>query len=359
VRLTGAYETNPGLEEGSDADPTGSVWLAPLLEAEWRRDRVRVGGEAGADLRWYPQRTDLTEQFFRLRGWGELRLPRGFSFWLEDAFVPTPVELGLPEDDTSNLLQVNRVLGELRYRRELPRAFALEAAVGGSRLTGEPYDGLRDADNDGVLEDDGAFHPDYSEGAARAELQRGFGRRTTAYLRALARERWFDELPESDFSEVAGLAGVRVRGPARTEIELAGGYGRLDYAEGGPTPHVLGLAQVRGTVGAGWRWSGGIQRRFTGDVTGNEFVENTARVSLERQLGARTQLRIAAYGGMTDDHARNGQDLEWVGAELGIRRQITRHVQAGLVFRHWRSDGSLPKDSVRQNRVTLELYYRR
>ena len=42
----------------------------------------------------------------------------GLTFALSDAWVPTPVDLGLPEDASANLVQSNRASAELSYWRE-------------------------------------------------------------------------------------------------------------------------------------------------------------------------------------------------------------------------------------------------
>ena len=45
-------------------------------------------------------------------------------------------------------------------------------------------------------------------------------------------------------------------------------------------------------------------------------------------------------------------------AELQVRRQLTRHSQLSISYRHWRNDGGFDVDDFSQNRVAVAFTYR-
>jgi hypothetical protein len=356
LRVGGVYDDNVYFDP-DDRVATGAARAVPMIEAEWQRGRVHAGGEVGADLWWYPAISGWSDVFLRAGAFADIDLWRGLRLRLSDLYAPQQVSLGRPADDVGNLVQSNRAEAELRWRRALPRESAVEAAVRGTRFDGEGARGWVDY---GRVAVDERFRTDFTEGAADVELQRGFGRRTLAYLRAEGRERYYDELPQSDFGEIAGLAGVRLQGPARTQLELAGGYGHVAYHGGGPNvPHWRALAEVRGEVGAGFVWRAGAERRFTSDVVASDYVENTFWLGLDKPLTERTHLSLAVTAGIADNAGAGRTAPNWRGGEVALRRRLNRSMQAGVVFRRFVSSASREEHDVTQHRVTLELEYRK
>jgi hypothetical protein len=356
LRTGAVYDDNVYFEP-EDEVATGAGRAVPMLEAEYHHGRFHLGAEAGADLWWYPAIDGWSDVFFRGGGFAEIDLWRGLTLRLADLYAPQPVSLGRPEDDVGNLVQSNRAEAALRWRRELARETALEAAVIGTRFDGAPARGWIDQ---GTIAIDERFRTDFTEGAAMLELQRGFGRRTLAYLRAEGRERDYDELPQSDFGEAGGLVGVRFQGPARTQIEIAGGYGHVQYRHGGPSePHARALVELTGEIGAGFSWRLGAQRRFTSDAVYSDYVENQFWVGLDKPIGERNHLSLAVTAGIADSDSRSITAPRWRGGEIALRRRLTRQMQGGLVFRRFVSDDSRTEREVTQHRVTLELEYRR
>lgn len=358
LRVGGVYDDNVYFEP-EDRVATGAARVQPRLDAEWVRGRLRAGGEVGGDVWWYPALAEQSDAFLRVGAFAEYELLRGLRLRLANLYAPQPVFLSRPADDVGNWVQSNRAEAALRWRREMARETALEAAVVGTRFDGDSTTGLRATEGEGVVAEDDRFRPDFSEGAASLELQRGFGRRTLAYVRAEGRERTYDDIPESSFAELGGLGGVRFRGPGKTQLELASGYGTVDYREGGTQPHWRALAEARGEMGAGFAWRMGAERRFASDAALDDYVENTFWLGLDKPLGERTTLSLAFIAGIADDSGSEVSAPRWRGGSVELKRRLSRHVQAGVAYRRFVSDESRGVRDTKQNRVTLELEYRR
>jgi hypothetical protein len=191
------------------------------------------------------------------------------------------------------------------------------------------------------------------------ELERHLGRDVIGYARIETRERWFDDLPADDLTEVSGLGGIRWRALRNLEVELGGGYGQINFHSGQTTPGAVGILQLKGELEGGWRWNAGVTRMLTSDISGFNYAETVGHVGIEKQLGPRTRATIDAFGGQFDNQAPGIGNQKYYAVEAALRRQLTRTLQAGLVFRHWQTEGQGDLNDVTQNRVLLEFKYRR
>ncbi len=356
--LSGVYNSNVLLEP-SDGTGEFGMWLSPGIEANYRRGIFRSGIDVGADLQRYFGPIHLDGYYGRVAGFAELAPLPGVTVRLADAWAPQPLNLGLPDDDAANLVQSNRVEAEARLRRELPRELVLDLSLLGTRFDADPYEVRHDAELGGFSTQGDSIDVDYWDVTGRLELQRGFDRRTVAFARILARDRAYESATEYSFVEFSGLLGLRLRGPAQTELEIAGGYGHLDYRDGPAKPTALGLIELRGALDGGWRWHAGVSRNFTTDFSIYDYAETSGRVGLEKELGPRTRATVEFSGGQFNSEAPDVGNQTYWAVETALRRQLNRTMQAGLVFRHWQTNGDGSLHDVTQNRVILELKYRR
>jgi hypothetical protein len=357
LRVSGVFDDNVFLED--DAMSDFAVWVAPRLQIDYANGSLRAGLDAGADLRRYRDESSLNEEFGRVSGFGELDLMRGLTLRLANAYVPYPERLGLPEDDTENLVQTNRSEAELRYRRLFPRESSIQLAVEAIRFTTRRFSASVDQDGDGVVEDVSDFRGDFVETGFETEFQRGLGRRALVFARGGLRRRDFDELASSDFNEFSGSFGLRVRWPARLELDASAGYGYVDFDDMPQKDRFLGTARLKWEGPRGFTWMASAENRFTTDTTGRDFTETTARFGVRKQLGKRTEATVDLAWSRFDEDASDLGDETFTSVSARLRRQITRHFQAGLAYRYWRNDGDDSSNDFDQNRVVLEFVYAR
>jgi hypothetical protein len=332
--------------------------IAPSVSADYNRERWRVGGDLGADARVYLDHSELNETFWNVQAYGEIEPRPGLMFRVADYYVPQPIELGRPYDDTSNLQQSNTLLAEARYWRELKRGAAFELGIRGTRFTTDTFDASVDTNGDGSLESFSDFRSDYWGGRFFAEARRPFGRRLEGFVRGEYQQRDYDEIESADYYELSGLVGVRARYGRRLSGEVMVGWGR---------PHFDGLANDGRFIGRlilnyqprpDWRIRVSLLRRLTGDANGTDFDETSARLGVEKDLGRRTRAYAGIWWSRTLEDLPGRDHDQVIGAELRLRRQITRHIEGVLAYRHWENDGAFEEDDFTQNRVTLALVYR-
>ncbi len=355
--VTGVFDDNV-FSSGEDERSDWGVWVEPRLQVGWQRSRLRTEFDLAGELRRYARHAVLDDEFWTLLGSADLELGRGFHLRLSDAYVPRPLQLGRPTDDGLNRVQTNRAQAELGWQRELRRRNTLDLGVRAVHFTTPGFVSEVDLDGDGSLES-ARVEGDYQELGAHLEWQRALGRRALFYLRGEGRERRFDPLSSLDFRELAGYGGVRLRGTRRLSLDAAVGWGRLDFDEGDAQDRLLLRTQLRWTGPRGWSASLNLGRQFTADVAGQEYVETSAELGVDRELGPRTSLGLELLG----SHFRaSGPGLDsnrFVALGLHLDRQLTRRLRARLAWRHWRNGGDHELDDFHQNRVTLGLVYAR
>ncbi|MEM7411670.1 MAG: outer membrane beta-barrel protein [Myxococcota bacterium] len=346
-------------------DPEGDValWVQPALELGYRGRAYDLGAEVGADFRQYLDTRELDDQvFYRAKADVELGLWRGLTLRLSDVYTPQPQFLGLPEDQGSNLQQTNLASAELRFAHAFDSIREVIFALEGARFDTERFT-LLNTGQGAQRRAGGRFRADYWQGGGSVELRRAFGRRSALYARGRVRARQFDEDPSADHTLYMGRLGFETRLLSRLELELAGGYGVIDFVRRSDVPRLLGSAQLRYRHRRGWNFEAGAHSRFTSDLQGGEFHDTTGRVGIEKEFGPRTTGEIEGFLTYLDaegsrDFAGSPSTNFFGGVEVRVRRQLGTRLQLILGYRHWANRGAYTLDDFDQNRVTATLSYR-
>jgi len=333
-----------------------SFQVVPRFEAAWRTSAYELEADVGADLRRYTHEKSLNEQFVRAKVSGEAGLVPGLTLRVSDAYVPQPVRLGVPEDATSNLLQTNRLEADVRYWRELPEGRELSIGVRGTRFNSPGFAALVPGPG-GAPVVDPKFQPDFWEGGGFLEFRNEVGQRSSVYLLGAASYRSFDESSTSDHTQGSMLLGFRTHFLRNFGFEIEGGAGVLDFSGGDRVPRFLGRAELLYRTTHGWRVALGLHNRFTADLVGNDFMDATGRLVVERFFGKRTAATLTTFVSLLDAASASPERNGFGGVELVLRRQLTRRIQLGLSYRYWENAGSFAADDFQQNRFTLGLSY--
>jgi hypothetical protein len=356
VQTLFVWDDNVYLDESDEDD--FAVGVAPRVRIDAERERWRAGADLGADLRWYVENSELSEDFWRVSAWGEVEPIDGLTLRVADHYVPQPVTLGRPEDETANLRQSNTLLAEARYWRDLKRETSLEVGARATRFTTEPFTGTVDADGDGVPEEVRGLESDYFGSQAWTELRYDLGRGRVAFGRVDLVQRSYDEIDSADYVEAGAVVGLRTPIGRRIRLEVAAGWGFLDFAELPDDDRLLGRAELRWDAGRGWSVGLSLLQRLTGDATGTDFGETSARLDVEKLLGRRTSIRAAAWWSWFDEGGAQSRDDRVFAVEVMVRRRLTRRFETFLAWRRWENRGDFDADDFTQNRVTLGLAYR-
>jgi hypothetical protein len=343
------------VDHGRDSDV--GIWIAPRVELGFREEAYELGVDASLDVRRYTERSGFDEVFYRVHSQGEIGLLPGLSLRLSDAYTPQPVALGLPDDEPANLVQTNRARLELRYWRELASGRELTAGLVGGRLDTERFATLV-AGPGGTPVADPGFKADFWEGGGFLELHNPLGDDHGAYLRGLVRHRSFDDRAGADHMEASALLGFRSQLEPGLALDVAGGWGWLDLRDGGSDSRSLARAALSLRRPDGWHFELGFHNEFTIDVAGNDFVDTTGRLQVEKYFGRRTAASVTGFlSYLTSDSSQPGSNL-FGGAEIAVRRQLSRRFQLGFAYRYWQNAGAFSGDDLRQNRGMLTLSYR-
>ena len=76
------------------------------------------------------------------------------------------------------------------------------------------------------------------------------------------------------------------------------------------------------------------------------------------RFGRRTAASVTGFlSYLTSDSSQPGSNL-FGGAEIAVRRQLSRRFQLGFAYRYWQNAGAFSGDDLRQNRGMLTLSYR-
>jgi len=356
LRITGVADDDPYLEDRSDA--TLGVWFAPNLELGYRADSYELSAELGGDIRRYLNEDPLSDEFLRVRASGEAGILPGFTLRVSEAYTPQPEQIAAPGDETRNLIQTNQVDVEARYWRELPKRRELLMTFRGSHFSGERFDATLLTDGGGIVPF-ADFRPDHWEGAANLEFQTPFGERTSLYARSQLRYRAFSESVVADHGEVTFLAGARTRRFRNIELDVAVGWGLISFESRDSVRRFVGEGSLRVRLPNGWTWRVSAANRFVSDHSGNNFVETTGRMGIQKFFGDLFSLSLAGFVSRLENDAWGTDENLFGGGEIQLRGQVARHTELSLTFRHWRNRGDYSFDDFNQNRAALEIIYRR
>jgi hypothetical protein len=355
VKIATVFDDNLFLSDG-DTKSSFGVWVQPRLELGYRTETVDLGADLGGDVRRYADYySKLADEFWRLSGHAEVGLLPGLTFRVADAFVPSPVELGLPEDEGLNLVQTNRTDMELRYWRALPGEREVSLGLSGTRFFSDDFSENIPGSGGSVILDD-TFHADYWGGNGYLEYREPFGRRTAGYARLQTGYRALDESSRSDnldYSVLLGLHSLRFR---NAEIDIAGGYGRIQFASLGDQQRILGRANLRYRLESGWTWNLGIHHLSSADLLGNAALETTGRIGIEKRFAdGATAAGLNLFVTRFDTDSLSGGANLFGGADVEVRRQLSRRTQVRIGYRYWLNRGGYKLDDMLQNRLKIEL----
>jgi hypothetical protein len=265
--------------------------------------------------------------------------------------------LGLPDDDVANLIQTNRAELEMRYWRELPGSREIAAGVLGGRFDTERFATPVSGPGGSVVVDSG-FRADFWEGAGYLEFQNPLGEQHSLYVRGLARHRSFDEDSDGNHLEASGLVGIRSHYEEWLELDLAGGWGWLDFSHESGQSRAIGLADLKIRRPGGWRFTFGLQHLLTVDIAGEDFLATTGRLGIEKYFGKRTAAEVVLFASYLHSDATSPHSNAFGGVEVSLRRQLSRRVEASLSYRYWDNAGAYEVDDFDQNRVVIGITYR-
>ena len=357
IQSSAVVDDNPYFADGNSEFEVGG-WIYPRLEVAYRTQALELGADLGVEIRRSIGESSLGDELYRLSGFAELGLLPGLSLRISDAYVPHPARLGRPQDDVWNLLQTNRADLSLRYWHELPQSREIELGIRATHFASERFPAEVPGVGGAVFVDP-SFRPNFWQGAAHFEVQSPLGRRDSAYLLGQVGYRAFNEGRRSDHADASLLLGLRSRRLEHAEFEIAAGYGLIAF-DSLPDQHsFLGNLSLEYQFPKGWSGRISAANAFAANLFGNEVVETTGRIGLEKHFGEHTAAAASVFVARFEDEALDRDRSVYGGAEIELRRDLGRHSAISLTYRYWRSDGEDAGDDFRQNRLVLQLSYRR
>ena len=95
------------------------------------------------------------------------------------------------------------------------------------------------------------------------------------------------------------------------------------------------------------------------DLLGNSALETTGSIGVEKRFeDGRTAAGVNLFLTRYDsDSLSSGANL-FGGAEVQLRRQLTRRTQFRIAYRYWGNQGDYEADDMQQNRLLVELNVR-
>jgi hypothetical protein len=281
---------------------------------------------------------------------------QGLALHVANTYVPQAVMLGRPEDEVHNLVQSNRAEGGLRWAIGLPGNRELRAGALGTWFLTDDYPELVPSGGGLVLDPD--FEASYAQGLGFVEVESPLGESTSVSARGQFSYRDFAEAGYADHTNLSMLMALRSQPHPRLGLELSGGAGAIGMDAFADALRALGRAETRFLAWRGLTLWIAAAHLHSPDLSGDEVDETTGEVGLEQRFGAATLGSLRVFTTRYDGSPMGG--IDWFGAaEVKLRRQLTRHLQVGIAYRHWRNAGSLDADDFQQNRIALEVGIRR
>jgi hypothetical protein len=356
LRMTTVVDDNVGFDDGSEEGSVG-FWVTPRLQLDYRGETVRAGTDLAADVRRYLDGgSRMDDELYRAVGWVEVGVTQGLTLHVSNAYVPQAVVLGRPEDEVHNLVQSNRAEGGLRWATGLPGNRELRAGAIGTWFLTDDYPTLVPSGGGTALDPD--FEASYAQGLGFLEVESPLGESTSVSARGQFSYRDFAEAGYADHTNLSLLMALRAQPHERLGLELSGGAGAIGMNSFADALRALGRAEARFRAWRGVTLWIAAAHLHSPDLTGHEVDETTGEVGLEQRFGAATLGSLRVFATRFDGDL--GGDVDVFGAaEVKLRRQLTRHLQVGVAYRHWRNAGSFGADDFRQNRIALEVGVRR
>lgn len=356
LRVTSVVDDNVFSAKNNISGDVG-FWIAPRVEAGYRGDALEVGADLGIDVRQYIDEGAASDELIRAVAFAELGLAKGLSVRVANAYVPQSVMLGRPEDDTLNLIQSNRADATLNWSHALADGRTLNLGVVGTHFLSEGFTDTRPAGGGGFVIDPN-FRGDYLQGLVFGEVASPLGERSRMWARTQASYRDFAAFSGADHTNLSMLLGVDSECWDGFELEAAVGGGALFFDRLGTGYRVLARARVLQRFDNGFSvWLKGRYVKSP-DLTGGQVDESRGELGFEQRFGSATALRVRGFLTHYDAPIAGPGSNLFGGGELSLRRQLTRRIQLGLVYRYWHNGGSFALDDFSQNRVGLEFGFR-
>jgi hypothetical protein len=195
--------------------------------------------------------------------------------------------------------------------------------------------------------------------SAKTFPERSETKRLAADARSDLEFRTYSESEVPDRGEFAILVGARSRYFRNVEIDIAAGYGMAAFESNGDLHRFVGEGSLRYRLPNGWTWRVSAANRFVSDLSGNVFAETTGRMGIEKQFGELIAASVAVFISRLENDAWNVPKNLFGGAEFRVQSRIGRHTVVAITYRYWDNAGDFSNDDFNQNRVALELFYRR
>ena len=356
-RFTSVVDDNVYSTKTNTSGDVG-FWIAPRVELGYGSPALEVGADVGVDVRQYlDEHRAASDVLVRAEGFAELGLTRGLSLRVANAYLPHTVVLGLPEDDTLNTVQANRADASLNWSRDLASGSAFTVGLVGTSFLSESYSEAVPAAGGGFTIDPN-FRGDYLQGLVFAQLDSKISERTRLWARTQASYRDFTEFSSADHTNLSLLIGVDSERWLGLELEAAVGGGSVFFNGLGTALRAVGRLRALRRFENGLSIWLGARYLHSPDLTGGEVDESRGEIGFEQRFGSATALRVRGFITYYDAPLVGGGSNLFGGGEFSLRRQLSRRIQIGLVYRHWTNGGSFSADDFSQNRVGLELGFR-
>lgn len=357
LRILSLVDDNVLLEDGNRNGDVG-FWLIPRVELDYRAPAVELGADLGVDFRRYIEGDSrIDAELYRAIGWAEVGLGPGLSLRMSDAFVPQPVRLGRPSDEAINLMQTNRAEIDLRWWRELGQGREFKVGAMASHFLTEDYAESLPAAGGGLVVDPD-FRADYIQGLAFAELQSPLGERSAGYVRAQFSYRDFTDYSPADHTNLSLLLGFESNRWKDLSVELAGGAGAIGFGSFADALRALARLGLRYRLPLGLTVSLAGSYLVSPNLARDDAMQSNGEIGLEQRFGPATAASARVFVTYFDGYLHGVSNL-FGGAEVRLRRQLTRNIQVGVRYLHYRNAGDLGLDDFAKNRITLELGFSR
>jgi hypothetical protein len=355
IVATTVYDSEPGLgQPGLNASGDVGFWFFPRLEAGYESTEFEVGADVGVDVRRYISTRFLDDQFVHASAFGEVGLLPGLSARLSNAYEPHYKQLGLPENQGSNLIQANLSQAELRYWREVGSGIEMELGGRGSYLLSEGFAASFPGSGGPVV--DTGYHADFWQATGFTHLRAPVARQTHALFSGELGFRDYRNGQRADHLNVAVMAGLLSERFEGVELELAAGYGLIDFEGLRDRQQPIGRIELRQRLGPNFRWHALVANGFRSNLVGNEVFEASGEIGFRQQLAEHTDARVDLFVARFEDVGAD-PDL-YGGVEVELGRDLAAQTRVSLAYRYWQNAGDAGANDMHQNAVFLRFSHR-
>jgi len=350
IKINGSFELRESYDNNAFLQRRGKVadfftTIAPLVNMSYRGNRLDFDAESGASFFIYGRNEDLNGQFFHERGVTEYRLTPKISLKAEDLFTYVNEIVGRPSDLSSNLVQSNSWWVGPVFRSDIgSRSHArMELLYGQTNFL------TRAEDNEEL--------PDFGETRGNVYVDRQVSERILVYTSQEFTARDYNADSQASFKGLLSQIGARLRLGRRFSIDLSGGYNWIRFDKLGKENGSVIETSITYTPDLRTRVSVGYDQIFTSDVFGNLFRQNRATLGLERQLSARSLLRLRSFYTLFDHGGTATPENTYFGGDLSLEHKIRRRTTIMTGFGYRQNAGSLKTDDYEGLRATIGVRY--